>query len=108
VVGARRRNRRTRRNGQNRLCNQDGDSCSLVRNVGELSAICQPQGQNVSMLRLATGALLVFAGTIWILQGFDFSFAPQSFMTGNVWWVVWGAIAVITGGWLVWVGWPRR
>jgi len=60
------------------------------------------------MLRLATGVLLVVAGTIWILQGFDVAFAPESFMTGDRGWIVWGVAAVIVGVGLVWVGWRRQ
>jgi len=60
------------------------------------------------MLRFAAGVLLVIAGTIWILQGFDIAFAPQSFMTDDRTWVVWGAVAVVGGGVLAWVGWLRR
>jgi hypothetical protein len=50
-----------------------------------------------SPLTLATGVFLLLAGTIWILQGLDVAFAPQSFMTDNRWWVLWGAIADILG-----------
>jgi hypothetical protein len=50
-----------------------------------------------SPLTLATGVFLVLAGSIWILQGLDVAFAPQSFMTDDRWWVLWGAIAVILG-----------
>ena len=50
-----------------------------------------------SPLTLATGIFLVLAGTIWILQGLDVAFAPQSFMTDNRWWVLWGAIADVFG-----------
>ena len=60
------------------------------------------------MLRIAAGVLLLIAGTIWILQGLDIAFAPESFMTGERWWVLWGALAVAGGGSLVWVGWLRR
>ncbi len=60
------------------------------------------------MLRIAAGVLLLIAGTIWILQGLDIAFAPESFMTGERWWVLWGALAVAGGGGLVWVGWLRR
>ena len=54
------------------------------------------------MLRLAGGILLVIAGTIWILQGFDVVFAPASFMTGDRWWVLWGVLSVVIGGGLIW------
>lgn len=48
-------------------------------------------------MRLAAGVLLLIAGGIWILQGLDIAFAPKSFMTGNPWWVLWGAVAVALG-----------
>ena len=50
-----------------------------------------------SLLTLATGVFLLLAGAIWMLQGLDVAFAPQSFMTDNRWWVLWGAIAVVLG-----------
>jgi hypothetical protein len=53
------------------------------------------------MLRLAAGILLVIVGSVWILQGFDVTFAPQSFMTGDRSWALWGALAVIGGGVLI-------
>lgn len=51
------------------------------------------------MHKLATifGALLVLGGTVWILQGFNVGFAPQSFMSGNSRWVAYGAITVLAG-----------
>ncbi|MFQ5524079.1 MAG: LPXTG cell wall anchor domain-containing protein [Acidimicrobiia bacterium] len=52
-------------------------------------------------MRLAAGVLLVIAGGIWILQGLDIAFAPKSFMTGNPWWVLWGAVAVALGAVLI-------
>ena len=57
-------------------------------------------------MRLAGGILLLISGTIWILQGLDVAFAPKSFMTGNTAWVLWGTVAVLTGGGLIW--WARR
>ena len=35
------------------------------------------------MLRLGSGIILIIARFIWILQGFDVAFAPQSFVTGS-------------------------
>jgi hypothetical protein len=52
------------------------------------------------------GVLLAAAGGIWILQGLNVSFAPQSFMTGDRGWVLYGAIAVLAGIGLV--TWSRR
>lgn len=53
-------------------------------------------------MKLAAGIILVIAGTIWALQGLDAPFAPQSFMTDDSEWVLWGAIAIGLGGGLIW------
>lgn len=53
-------------------------------------------------MRLAAGILLIIAGTIWILQGFDVAFAPESFMTGDRSWVIWGTVALLLGARLLW------
>lgn len=50
---------------------------------------------------VATGIFLVLAGSIWILQGLGLTFAPQSFMTDDRIWVLWGVLALILGGLLV-------
>lgn len=57
-------------------------------------------------LKTATGALMIVAGAIWVLQGFDVAFAPHSFMTGNLQWVLWGGLALVAGCGLVL--WDRR
>jgi uncharacterized membrane protein HdeD (DUF308 family) len=54
-----------------------------------------------SPLALATGVFLVLAGSIWILQGLDVALAPQSFMTDNRQWVLWGVLAIAFGVFLV-------
>jgi hypothetical protein len=41
------------------------------------------------------GALLVFSGGIWFLQGINL--LPGSFMTGQIRWAVYGGIAVVAG-----------
>ena len=41
------------------------------------------------------GSLLVLMGCIWILQGINI--LPGSFMTGQIRWAVYGAIAVVVG-----------
>lgn len=43
------------------------------------------------------GVLLVVAGTVWVLQGLNIAFAPQSFMSGNATWVAYGGITVLLG-----------
>ena len=58
------------------------------------------------MLRIVSGGILVLVGTIWILQGLDVAFAPESFMTGDRLWTGAGAIAVAVGIGLI--GWGVR
>jgi hypothetical protein len=57
-------------------------------------------------MKLAAGIILVIAGVVWILQGFDVAFAPESFMTDDRQWVLWGGLALISGAGLIW--WWRR
>jgi hypothetical protein len=52
----------------------------------------------------AAGIVLAIVGMVWILQGFDVSFAPQGFMTGDLTWVVLGVVAMLAGGILFWRG----
>ena len=55
-------------------------------------------------LSKAVGIILGIVGVIWILQGLDIAFAPQSFMTGDPLWVVLGAVAALAGGAVLWRG----
>jgi hypothetical protein len=57
-------------------------------------------------MKLAGGIVLILIGIVWILQGFDVSFAPQSFMTDDRQWVLWGSVTVIAGSVLLWL-WRR-
>ena len=41
------------------------------------------------------GVLMVVMGTIWFLQGINV--LPGSFMTGQIRWAVYGAMAVVVG-----------
>lgn len=43
------------------------------------------------------GGLLIISGAVWILQGFNVAFAPQSFMTGNTRWIANGTVTVLVG-----------
>ena len=54
------------------------------------------------------GALLILIGGIWILQGINV--LPGSFMTGQLKWAVYGAIAAAAGLGLLWtaIRRPRR
>jgi hypothetical protein len=55
-------------------------------------------------MRLVTGIVLIIAGAVWLLQGMDVGFAPQSFMSGNRTWILFGALAVVIGLGLTWTG----
>ena len=52
------------------------------------------------------GALLVLVGVVWFLQGINV--LPGSFMTGQVQWAVYGAIAACVGGALLFFARGRR
>jgi hypothetical protein len=54
------------------------------------------------------GVIIVFMGTVWMLQGVDSQFAPQSFMTGSRIWIVVGALAVVGGLTLARISWRRH
>ncbi len=41
------------------------------------------------------GALFIFAGGVWFLQGIGV--LPGSFMTGQIQWAIYGAVAVVVG-----------
>jgi hypothetical protein len=47
------------------------------------------------MVLNAAGGLAVVMGTIWVLQGINV--LPGSFMTGQIKWAVYGAIAIVLG-----------
>jgi hypothetical protein len=52
------------------------------------------------------GGLMLLGGLVWIAQGLDLPFAPQSFMTADRTWVFIGAVTALAGG--VVVGWARQ
>jgi hypothetical protein len=43
------------------------------------------------------GVLLIGAGLVWIAQGLNLAFAPQSFMTSDRTWVFIGAATAFVG-----------
>jgi hypothetical protein len=56
---------------------------------------CQLRKPAMRKLLNIIGALLVFFGVIWILQGINI--LPGSFMTGQIKWAVYGGIAAAIG-----------
>ena len=55
-------------------------------------------------LLVVIGIVLILGGLVWMAQGLNLPFAPRSFMTSDRTWIVFGAIAVMGGGFLVWRG----
>jgi hypothetical protein len=51
---------------------------------------------------LIVGGLMVLVGAVWLLQGVGI--LPGSFMTGQLFWAVVGAIFLVVGGLLVFAG----
>ena len=58
----------------------------------------------VAVIRRILGALVFFAGVIWIGQGLGW--ITGSFMTGSTFWAVTGAVCVVVGIGLL--SWPWR
>jgi hypothetical protein len=56
---------------------------------------------------IVLGVLLVATGLVWIAQGLDFAFAPQSFMTADRMWVLIGAATAFVGAIVVRLAWRR-
>ena len=51
---------------------------------------------------LIVGGLMILVGGVWLLQGVGI--LPGSFMTGQPFWAVMGAISLAVGGLLVFAG----
>jgi hypothetical protein len=51
---------------------------------------------------LIVGGLMDLVGVVWLLQGVGV--LPGSFMTGQTFWAVMGAILIVVGGLLVFAG----
>jgi hypothetical protein len=56
----------------------------------------------VRYVMLILGGLMILIGAVWLLQGI--SILPGSFMTGQAFWAVMGAIFLVVGGLLVLAG----
>jgi hypothetical protein len=54
------------------------------------------------------GFALALVGLVWMLQGFNSEYAPQSFMTGSGWWIVIGALTFLGGLVIARWSWSRR
>ena len=51
---------------------------------------------------LVVGGLVALVGAVWLLQGVGV--LPGSFMTGQVFWAITGAVSLAVGGVLVFAG----
>jgi hypothetical protein len=57
---------------------------------------------------IIVGLLAAAMGVVWLLQGLEVAFAPESFMTSNRQWVVIGGLTAIGGLALATWSWRRR
>ena len=57
---------------------------------------------------IVAGLLVTVAGIVWLLQGLEVAFVPQSFMTDNRQWVVIGGLTATGGLALATWSWRRR
>ena len=65
------------------------------------------EGENMRIALNIVGAVLLFFGGVWVLQGVNV--LPGSFMSGQMQWAVRGGIAVIAGiALLVWANRKRQ
>jgi hypothetical protein len=55
---------------------------------------------------IVVGILLTFFGAVWFFQGINV--LPGSFMTGQTQWAVYGAIAFVVGGFVLYRSWRMR
>jgi hypothetical protein len=60
----------------------------------------------MKIVLIVVGVLLLLVGGVWILQGVGI--LPGSFMTGEMQWAVYGAIAALVGAALLFVGFRRK
>jgi hypothetical protein len=58
----------------------------------------------VDRTRLSIGIVLVLVSAVWVAQGLDAGFVPQSAMTGETIWVVLGTLGLVVGLALIWWG----
>jgi hypothetical protein len=70
-----------------------------------MAVVAYPRGVRTTWM--VVGLLLAVAGLIWTLQGFNVSFAPKSFMTGDGLWIVLGVLTLIAGLALAAWSWQR-
>ena len=56
----------------------------------------------MTWLKIIGGIILILLGLLWIGQGTNL--LPGSVMSGQVMWIVIGAIVGVLGAWLVWSG----
>jgi len=57
---------------------------------------------------IVVGSTLALVGAVWVLQGLNSQFAPQSFMTGSRTWLVIGVLTFAGGIALARWSWKTR
>jgi hypothetical protein len=84
------------------------DARSIAKAPRNRKYILGEYDRSMRVLLLIVGIVLVLGGLVWIAQGLNLPFAPRSFMTADRSWIVFGAIAVLVGGTVVWRAAGRR
>jgi len=77
--------------------------CSVSPAAFPLACHCKGRG---AVIRIAIGVLVGLSGAVWIGQGFGL--IPGSFMSGDRFWALAGAVAVVIGFALALSGWRAQ
>jgi hypothetical protein len=82
------------------------DACPIL-DAFQDGALGETQEEKMRIALNIVGAVLVFFGSVWVLQGINV--LPGSFMSGQTQWAVRGGIAVVAGiALLVWANRKRH
>ncbi len=85
-------------------CGFDAGSITRAPALPQVIFCGYDRGMRIGLVVL--GVLLLLVGLVWMAQGLNLPFAPESFMTADRLWVLIGAVAALAG--MVLVGWARR
>jgi len=84
----------------------DFDARSITPSVHAPQVILRKYHRRMRSAWFVLGGVMVLGGLVWIAQGLNLPFAPQSFMTADRLWVLIGAVTAVAG--VVLVGWARQ
>jgi len=84
----------------------DFDARSITPSVHAPQVIRRKYHRRMRSAWFVLGGVMVLGGLVWIAQGLNLPFAPQSFMTADRLWVLIGAVTAVAG--VAVVGWARQ